>query len=170
MPESSLIEQVEAQFVVKWGIFRPQFQDWPAQIKRTLQDLELWLEGESVVHLQLEHAVGDESFGFIEDATELSAFLLTDRFAVLVVIPREGGLFRPHVRYQVRRSALSDLETTLPQLRGLFEGLTFELAYDGLPRKIQIKLADLRSGQPDYEAEKSFFAMLRDDFYTNPTR
>lgn len=168
MPES-LVDRVEELFVERWGIFRPQFENWPAPITRALQDLDLWLADESIIHMQVTHEASDASYGLVEDATELSLFMLTERFAVLVTIPREdGGVFRKHTRYQVKRAALKELTTSLPQLRGLFEGLTFDLTYEGFPRAVSIKLSDSRLDRPTYEQEREFFAVLRDDFYAEP--
>lgn len=162
----SVAEKAEALFAERWGALRPKYQDWPPRIRQVLHELDLWLAGEAVEHMQVAHKAPADSVGFLEHATELSLFVLTERFAVLVTIPRQhGGPLDPHTRLQVKRDALTGLRTTIPPLKGLFEGLTFELTYESFPRDITIKLCDSTSGQPDYEFERAFFARLRDDYF-----
>ena len=158
--------RVQQEIGDEWGSLKPRGMDWPAPIRRAVQDLDIWLHGENVEYIQLDYRVPDDSFGFVEDATEFTIFILTERYAALVVLPRpERGYMEPHQRHLVPRSSLSELTSSLPPLSGLYEGLTFELKYPGFPRSITVRPSDPTSSQPSFEDEKDFFAGLRDDFF-----
>ncbi|MGV2983800.1 hypothetical protein ACNPNP_08830 [Microbacterium sp. AGC85] len=164
--EQSEISKLEAARTKGWGPLDHQYNGYPPRIQKLQKILELWLHGETITYTEFGF-VADGGFRFLADATELNVFVLTEQYAVLAVIPRDdAGNLGSITRYQVRRSKLSDLQTTLPASTGLFTGLEFTVDYDGFPRPVTIKPTDSTSAQPDLTAEKELFASLRDDLYT----
>lgn len=151
-------------------MFRPKYENWPHRIERVLQDLDLWLIGEAIDYMQVSHSVSDEDLDLAENAHELRFFALNEHFAVLVVIPRsEERVFGAHTRHQVARDRLKELHSSLPPLKGLFEGLTFELTYDGFPQTVSVKPSNSSYEQANYVADREFFKKLRDDLYSEPS-
>lgn len=160
--------QVEVEVTKAWGELRPTNRDWPPRLRRALQDLDLWLHDEDLRYIQLDHHGLGLGAGFVEDATELTIFILTERFAVLVILPRpDQSSLEPHQRYQVPRKDLTELTTTLPPLDARFEGLRFEATYRGFPRPVVIEPSSNYSGMPDLAVETELFVELRDDLFTD---
>lgn len=135
-------------------------QEYPDWVHRLRNRIDLWLDGESEFeYVQLEGAAGAA-----ESAPRLRVFGLTHRFALLVIITKQGG---PEADvlvdwYLSPRTAITELDVSPKNIPGK-EWLVITAKYEGWPESFTFPQDD--DWRMDTEARKALFLKLRDDLF-----
>jgi len=157
----SAIDEFEGRVDYEWGALKSTSwpQQFPAWVDRLKEKVDLWLHDESFVYL----GFGKNDY-VLEDATELTIFGLTERFALSVTIRRDPvNPQRADAQWKlVPRSSITHLDAAhAPCPRG-GRWLVVEATFDGV---VSGPFPDREDLAYDAESRRAIFDGLRGDLY-----